>query len=584
MGHPTRIAELKIGGSLFREEPEILIMEDMMKDQKGTHAAPVEKCVYKAFNPRGFKPTIKISPLHPRVPDLNQKVVYIIDSGIFGSYRFTEKIAGLLPTYFPNAKIVYKITSGLFLTSDSELWEEVKKNADSFIYGPAGGTNGFVAGARWSTLLEKKGIPGVYVISEGYEKAVQTTCEKEGMPLLRRVVTPMPAWGEESLSQAEKILKEIIASLTTPLNEEEQKARTIVPEKSPRIAVEGTLEEVQEYFTINHWTDGLPIIPPTEENVAKMLTGTSHAPDEIVTDAMRPDNWIVTVERVAINGVMAGCKPKDMPVLLAMVEAIAKGGLSTIFMSANSGSLMVVVNGPIAREIGMNAGVNALGPGNHANATIGRALRLFVANLAGLTPGVNVMACQGTPTNYSFAFAENEEASPWEPLHVTRGYKHEESCITLFAYGSNHGAGMTGQPEGPLDLVHILEVIRIFQQPQGAVILLAPLLAKRIAAEKKFEKKDLQEYLWKNTVRTAREFRSDPHYATHVEPALRGGKSLHGDTPWPSWYATADDCELVPVFGKSEFICPIIVGGENHEAFQAWNLSIPLTVSIDPWR
>jgi hypothetical protein len=555
-----------------------------MTERKGTELKRGDASFYEVLNPRGFKPMVKVSPLCPRVPDLNHKVVYVIDSGIFGSYIFTEKIGGLLPVFFPHIKVEYRKTDSLFLTTDSEVWGEMKKNADAFIFGPAGGTNGFMIGARWSVFLEKMGIPGLYVLSEGYEEAVQATCEKEGMPLLRRVVTPMPAWGDQALGRTETILRQMIDALTTPLREEEKKAGTLVPERPPRIAMAGSLEEIQDYFVAKQWSDGLPIVPPTEECVEKMLSGASHSAEEVVVDAMPPDNWVITAEKVAINGVMAGCRPQDMPVLLAMVEAFLKGQFCSSMMSVNSWSLMVVVNGPIVKEIGMNPGIHAMGPGNRANAAIGRALRLLLTNLAGLTPGGNIMACQGNPTNYTFAFAENEQASPWEPLHVTRGFNREESCVTLFDGGWTHGGNMTGKSEGPLDLGGILEVIRIFQQPQGAVVLLSPPLARRIAQEKKFQKKDLQEYLWKNTLKTAREFRADPHYENHIEPGLRGKKGKHGASHWPSWYLGADDCEWVPVYGKSDFIYPIVVGGENHAAFQAWNMSLPCTVSVDRWR
>jgi hypothetical protein len=557
-----------------------------MQNSRASDKALEQEPAFEVLHPRGLKPTIKVSALTPRVSDLNQKVLYVIDSGIFGAYKFTEKIASLLPKHFHEVNVVYRKLAGLFLTEDSEIWGEVKKNADTFIYGPAGGTNGFMTGARWSIFLEKKGIPGVYVLSQGFQKAVQKSCDNHGMPLLRRVVTPVPAWGEEALGQAEKILQEIIAGLTAPLSSEEQRTGEIVPENPPRIVMKGTSEEIQDFFEAQKWTDGLPIVSPTEKRVATMLSGTRHSPDEIVTDTMPPDKGLVTVEKVAVNAVMAGCKPESMPVILALVEAYVKGKFDTSMMSANSWSLMVVVNGPIAKELGMNSSIHAMGPGNRANATIGRALRLLITNLGGLTPGVNVMSCQGNPTNYSFAFAENEEASPWEPLHVTRGYKREESCLTIFDGGWAHGGCMTGrQVSGePLYLGGILEVLVTFQHPQGAAILLSPLLAKRIAREKGFDKAAFQEYLWKNTLKTAREFRLDPHYTTFIEPGLRGEKNKHGSSPWPSWYLTADDCERVPVYGKSDFIYPVVVGGENHEDFQAWHMALPCTVSIDQWR
>ena len=167
---------------------------------------------------------------------------------------------------------------------------------------------------------------------------------------------------------------------------------------------------------------------------------------------MPPNGWTVTVEKVAINGVMAGCRPQDMPILLAMVEAFSNGKFRSSVVSANSFCFMVVVNGPIAQEVDMNSGINALGPGCVANAAIGRALRLFLTNLGGLTPGTNLLACQGNPANCSFAFGENEAASPWEPLHVSMGYKREESAVTIFAGGWGHGGNMTGSAEEPIEL------------------------------------------------------------------------------------------------------------------------------------
>src|SRR5262249_54687108 len=155
--------------------------------------------------------------------------------------------------------------------------------------------------------------------------------------------------------------------------------------------LQGTLAEVQTYFDEHHWTDGLPIVPPTEDAVAAMLKGTHHGKDEIVTRAMVPEGWPVTVEKVAINGVMAGAPPSAMPVLLAAVEAFGSGHFASSVRSTNSFSFMQIVNGPIAREIGMNAGTYALGPGNRANASIGRALRLFIYNLGGGENGVNLM-------------------------------------------------------------------------------------------------------------------------------------------------------------------------------------------------
>jgi hypothetical protein len=182
------------------------------------------------------------------------------------------------------------------------------------------------------------------------------------------------------------------------------------------------------------WSDGLPVVPPTPERVARMLTGTTRDADEIVA-VVPPDLVECSIEKVATNAVMAGCKPEYLPVVLTAVEAACTdefnihGLLATTYFS----SPLVIVNGPIRRAIGMNAGMNALGQGNRANATIGRALQLVVRNVGGGRPGEVDRATLGNPGKYTFCFAEDEEGSPWEPLHVERGLAPEASAVTLFA-------------------------------------------------------------------------------------------------------------------------------------------------------
>jgi hypothetical protein len=182
------------------------------------------------------------------------------------------------------------------------------------------------------------------------------------------------------------------------------------------------------------WSDGLPVVPPTPERVARMLTGTTRAPDDVVA-VVPPDLVECTVEKVAINAVLAGCKPEYLPVVLTTVEAACTdefnihGLLATTYFSGP----VVIVNGPIARAIGMNSGINALGQGNRANATIGRALQLVVRNVGGGRPGEIDRATLGNPGKYTFCFAEDEAGSPWESLHVERGLPADSSAVTLFA-------------------------------------------------------------------------------------------------------------------------------------------------------
>ncbi len=194
------------------------------------------------------------------------------------------------------------------------------------------------------------------------------------------------------------------------------------------------LEDDMEACYERGWSDGLPVVPPTPERVLQMLDGTTRAPQEIV-GVIPPNNAECTVEKVAINAVLAGCKPEYLPVVLAAVEAACidefcmHGVLATTWFS----SPVVIVNGPITKAIGMNSGVNALGQGHRANATVGRALQLVIRNVGGGKPGGVDRSTLGNPGKYTFCFAENEDDSPWEPLSVERGFAAGTSTVTLFA-------------------------------------------------------------------------------------------------------------------------------------------------------
>ena len=197
------------------------------------------------------------------------------------------------------------------------------------------------------------------------------------------------------------------------------------------------LADLEDEFEAMHdrgWTDGLPVVPPTEERVLRMLGGTTRDPAEVVA-VVPPDLVECTVEKVAVNAVMAGCLPEHLPIVLAAVEAACTdafalhGLLATTYFSGP----LVVVNGPVARAVGMNSGGNALGQGNRANATIGRALQLVVRNVGGGRPGEVDQATLGNPGKLTFCFAEREHDSPFAPLAQDRGVPASRSAVTLFA-------------------------------------------------------------------------------------------------------------------------------------------------------
>ena len=201
----------------------------------------------------------------------------------------------------------------------------------------------------------------------------------------------------------------------------------------------GDAEDPIEACFDRGWTDGLPVVPPTPERVLRMLAGTTRRPGEVI-GRVPPDLAPCTVEKVAINAVMAGCKPEYLPIVLAAVEAalIDEFGMHGILCTTMFAGPLLIVNGPMGRPAGINSGVNALGQGHRANASIGRALQLVIRNVGGGRPGEVDRATLGTPGKYTFCFAEAED-SAWEPLHVQRGFARDASTVTLFA-----GEGVQG--------------------------------------------------------------------------------------------------------------------------------------------
>jgi hypothetical protein len=209
--------------------------------------------------------------------------------------------------------------------------------------------------------------------------------------------------------------------------------------KSRRIEI-GSDEDEHEAMFARGWSDGLPLVPPTEERVLRMLDGTARDPREVL-GLVPPDLASATVEKIGVNAVMAGCKPEYLSVVLAAVEAVLEeefamhGVLATTMFVGP----VVVVNGPVRRRIGMNSKGNALGQGNRANAAIGRALQLVIRNIGGGRPQEVDRATLGNPGKYTYCFAEDEEGSSWEPLAVERGLQPGRSAVTVFA-----GFGLQG--------------------------------------------------------------------------------------------------------------------------------------------
>ena len=219
---------------------------------------------------------------------------------------------------------------------------------------------------------------------------------------------------------------------------------------SDRLEVTDDFEAVQSLYLERGWTDGLPVVPPTLERVEAMSAATPLGPQDIIGEI--PPNWgSATVEKLAVNAVMAGCRPEYLPVVIAAVEAMCDPvfNLYAIQATTHPCAPLIIVNGPICAELGLHGGSGAYGPGWQANATIGRAVRLVQLNVGGAYPGVGDMSTQGAPSKYTYCVAENEEANPWEPLHIERGFRAEQSTVTVLAgeppHNINDHSGSTAE-------------------------------------------------------------------------------------------------------------------------------------------
>jgi hypothetical protein len=346
---------------------------------------------------------------------------------------------------------------------------------------------------------------------------------------------------------------------------------------TPRLVEPDTEDNLQRLFLENNWTDGLPVVLPTEKRVAAMLAATRRKPDEIV-GRMQPVEfrvaWEYTVEKVAVNAVMAGAKPEYFPVILALAASQVTARSST----SSSASAMVVVNGPIRNEIGMNAGIGAMGPYNHANATIGRAYGLLSQNLqGGSEPGVTFMGSQGNSYAYNnITFAENEERSPWEPLHVQKGFKPEDSTVSIF-WGCRSTSFTLGLREQHWR-EHVRDMLTGIDAISAPCLLLDPLAARQFIDRGGFDTKaKLIRWIHENAEMPAGRFWDLQLVQNYVYPWATFGKE-----PMATWLKAGPD-QLIRIFPEPE-INVIVVGGEANPYWRIMGAKYRKTVSIDEWR
>lgn len=348
--------------------------------------------------------------------------------------------------------------------------------------------------------IEGKGKPTATYVFEHFQNDAMSAASSKGMPVVR--VVPETIVSESTIAAdidaaIKAVFNNVVAVLTKPLTDEEKNPKRREPENPPRIVFKGTLAEVSQFFYQRGWTDGLPVIPPTEAAVQEMMTGTDFPADYLV-EKLEPRLGKATIEKIAVNAVMAGCLPTYMPLLISGVHALASNPVCGM-MAVSTGSFAPfwLVNGPIAKDINVRSTYGVASPGDIANASIGRAMGLITKNIRGIRKQVEDMGVLGNPGKYAWVAAENEENSPWEPLHVERGFQKEDSTLSLM-FPQSYQQMMPFGTDAQGILATIVSVI-VPARMGAFAVLLTPTNAGSLAKDG-WTKKKVKEYVVKNAV------------------------------------------------------------------------------------
>ena len=437
------------------------------------------------------------------------------------------------------------------------------------------------------TIEAKYGVPTVAMHTDKFDRVVESVAKVNGMPGLRQVFVPQPIMGKTAQQlrayvdgtdpiTGRSVMQEVVEGLTTPLPEGDLGASEF-DRSTPRLVAPGSAEALEQLFLDNRWTDGLPIVLPTEARVAAMLAATKRKPEEVV-GRMRSTHfreyWEYTVEKVAVNAVMAGARPAYFPVILAL----AATGITARSSSSSAMASMAVVNGPVRNEIGMNAGIGAMGPYNHANATIGRAYGLLSQNgQGGSVPGLSYMGNQGNNYAYnSVTFAENEERSPWTPFHTQHGFTPEQSTVSVFS-GVRSTAFTLGVREKHWR-EHVGHMLRGMDPHGPPTLVLDPIAARQFVDRGGFTTKELLiDWLYDTARMRAGEYWDYQLIQNYIYP-----RATFGEEPWATKLKAAPD-EMIPMF-RREDIHVVVTGGETNGYWRIMGCNYQKTVSVDDWR
>lgn len=317
---------------------------------------------------------------------------------------------------------------------------------------------------------------------------------------------------------------------------------------------------VHERLFESGWTDGLPVVPPTQERVAEFVAASNLPADHNIGN-VPPYDKPATVVKVAANAVMAGCRPEYMPVVVASIRAALGPKLNLRGMQASTqiSTPLQIVNGPVRHELDFNSSSGVFGPGWRANATVGRALKLVLVNIGGAVPGVSDKATFAHPGKYTFCIAENEERNPWTPLHVDYGFEPDDSTVTVYASEAPQTLVNTVIHDNPRMPWDLLDQIASMMMDLGAnqsylggehIVIFSPEHAEAVASAG-WKKRDVQKYLF-------------DHARNKISDLKKGGlygKEVGRYMLWPRWVDRHDDDGYMPVCRDSTDIKIVVAGG-----------------------
>jgi len=429
----------------------------------------------------------------------------------------------------------------------------------------------------------------VALVTEPFMEDAKLTAFSEGMPNL-----PLAGLNARSLTNlspdqikraAEPAFDDVIKSLTMKLSgvgEVNQEEASAIEELEVFRGTDSLLawESMNRAFLEYGWSDGFPIVPPTEQKVNEMLRTTKRGPEEVIT-VLDPGMGLATVRKIAINAVMAGCLPEHLPILIAAVRGFAdpRFHYRIVAMSTGPHTPMMVINGPIRRKIGLNCEGGALGPGakSYVNTVLGRALRLIIMNIGHTYLGLTDMDTIGSPIKYSMCLGENEEQSPWEPYHVERGHDPQDSTLTLFGvesqfeiidYKNDTPEGILQSFAGTIPSIGSFSARSWIYPDRHAdnCVLICPDHA-RVMGTHRWSKDDVKHYLYANARLPARYFKNT------IE--------LSRTKPGTKWIHEMEDSFLLPVTGAYDWFHIVVVGGAAGKSSYTTGVGQAVTVKIE---